>query len=547
MPPFVTRALVLLLLTACTLNGQDASGERGTMVIVVGQEGALPVPTLVAGSANRDVADLLFLRLAELGPTLTTRGDTGFEPRLARSWTRRDSLTVAFDLDPRARWHDGTPVTSRDVTFSFGRFRDPTVSPQVAQALQHVRGVEAEGNGRVVFTFSRAYGEQVYDLIHHVQILPAHLLESIPHNALSSSAFARAPVGSGPYRWVRRDPGRLLELAAVPGFFLGEPKIRRVIFLLARDPDAQLNLLLDGTGDALQNIAPSALPRIRQRAGLEVVPVPTFSIGYLLFNLTQPGDPSRPHPILGDPAVRRALALATDRETLVRAALGNFGTVPEGPVAQLHWFRDATARGTPFDPATARRILAARGWRDTDGDGIVDRQGVPLTLRLNFPGTNVIRGSMAPLIQSQWRAVGVHLDLVRLDGPVWAERRNRGEFEVDFSQGAFDPSPMTLNQGFSCAAIGGANVGGYCNPALDSLIARTAAMPSPGVADWQRVVRQIVDDAPAVFVYALTNATVVHQRFLRTRIPPTSYWSDIWRWSIRPGQQLPRDRDQDLR
>ena len=68
--------------------------------------------------ANQDVADQLFLRLADLGPGLMTAGDRGFVPMLARSWTRRDSLTLVFELDPRARWHDGAPVTARDVLFT---------------------------------------------------------------------------------------------------------------------------------------------------------------------------------------------------------------------------------------------------------------------------------------------------------------------------------------------------------------------------------------------------------------------------------------------
>ena len=99
------------------------------------------MPTLNEGpcnsTANTDITDQLFLHLAELGPGLVTAGDRGFEPRLARSWTRRDSMTLAFDLDPRATWQDGVPVTAQDVVFTFARARKPPLAPNLAVGAAH--------------------------------------------------------------------------------------------------------------------------------------------------------------------------------------------------------------------------------------------------------------------------------------------------------------------------------------------------------------------------------------------------------------------------
>lgn len=545
MPNLLRTSVRWLLLSAgaaAPVTGQTRP-DHGTLVVVVGQEATLPIPTLVSGRADADVASLLFLHLAELVPGQPTSGDEGFAPRLARSWTRRDSLTLAVDLDPRARWHDGTPVTARDVAFTFDRFRNPAVAPQEAFILRYLAAATAEGDHRVVFRFRRWYAEQLYDLIQHVAPLPAHLVDTIPPERFAQSEFARAPVGNGPYRWVRRTPGRMIELRADSSFFLQAPHVDRVVFLLARDPEAQLNLLLDGTADALQNVAPSALPRIRAQGRLAVVPVPTLSVGYLTLNLRAPGDSIRPHPILGDRDVRRALAMALDRETMVRAVLGDFGTVPEGPVAQRHWFRSTATGPIPYDPAGARRLLDRRGWRDTDGDGVRDRNGIPFRLTLIFPGTNVVRATMAPLIQEQLRQIGIQIDLVRLDGPVWLERHDRGAFDIDFSQASYDPSPMALNQAWRCEARGGVNVGGYCNPAVDTALEQVSTAPHATAAMWQRPIRMIVEDAPAIFLYGLTNAAVVHDRFARTPFPPTAYWSDVWRWTVKPGRQIPRDRE----
>ena len=228
------RLAVLALALLCPATAWSQKAIPGTVVIVVGAEATAPIPTLSSAKANVDVADLMFLRLARLGPDYVTAGDRGFVPELARRWTRRDSLTLAFELHPRARWHDGRPVTARDVVYAFDRIRRDSADASKALLLRWVGSVTAEGDRTVVVRFSRVYAEQFYDAVWHVQPLPAHLLDTIPKDRLASSAFVQNPVGNGPYRFGKREPGRQVELVAVPDFFLGRPGVGRVVFLLAR-------------------------------------------------------------------------------------------------------------------------------------------------------------------------------------------------------------------------------------------------------------------------------------------------------------------------
>ncbi|HEX5576134.1 MAG TPA: ABC transporter substrate-binding protein, partial [Gemmatimonadales bacterium] len=244
--------------TATAAAAQSSSDSRNSIVIVTGQQATVPIPTLMEGAAasvgNLELADQLFLRLAGLGPTMLTAGDRGFVPLLARSWTRRDPVTLVFELDPRARWQDGVPVTARDVVFTFRRAQNPSVAPRLATLLQHITSVTADGDRRVVFRFSHPYSEQFYDATFHVAPLPAHLLDSMPPEEVARSSFVTQPVGSGPYRLVRNVPGQFVELKGNESFFLGRPKIDRVIIRVAPDPDARLNLLLSGQGDAVDNV-----------------------------------------------------------------------------------------------------------------------------------------------------------------------------------------------------------------------------------------------------------------------------------------------------
>jgi peptide/nickel transport system substrate-binding protein len=520
---------------AVSASAQSAQAEK-SIVIVTGQQPTTPIPTLMEGAAaslgNTELADQLFLRLAGLGPTMLTAGDRGFIPLLARSWTRRDSVTLVFNLDPRAQWQDGVPVTSRDVVFSFQRAQNPAVAPRLATLLQHIIGVTAEGDRRVVFRFSHPYSEQLYDATFHVAPLPAHLLDTLPPDAIARSSFVTQPVGSGPYRLVRIVPGQFAELAANQKFFLGSPKITRVIIRFASDPDARLNLLLSGQADAMDNIIPPLdnLRRVSADSSLRLVPVPSPAVGFLLFNQRDPADTSRPHPILSDARVRRAITLALDRSSMVRVVFGTYGEVPYGPVSPVLWIRHGAPKPAQQNVAESRRLLLAAGWRDSDGDGTLDRGGQLLDLRLSLPNTSAIRRQLALLVQEQLRQVGIRVELSQMEFPLWIERRTAGNFDIDFGSTSQDPSPSGLSQGWTCS--GGTNVGHYCNPRVDSLMERAVLTRDHPSEAWRQVLQQIEADAPATFLYAPTYVYAVRRRFRDVTISPASSWQHLWEWSV---------------
>jgi peptide/nickel transport system substrate-binding protein len=533
-------------LAAATLFGYllpaeaDAQSRRKatSLVIVTGGQATLPIPTLMEGPeasvGNLDVADQLFLRLAEIGPKMVTSGDSDFMPALAKSWTRRDSITLAFDLDTRARWHDGVPVTPRDVVFTMARAKNQEVSPRLSELLRQIVSVTAEGTSRVVFRFARPYGEQLYDATFHVAPLPAHLLDSIAPAELARSAFAKHPVGSGPYRWVRSVPGQFVELAAVENFFLGKPKIERLIFRTATDPTARLNLVLSGQADAIDIIPPPTenIRRVGADTALRLISVPSSTVGYLLFNLRDPKNRARPHPILADVRVRRAITLGLDRRRMVQAVFGPHAAVPYGPVSQMLWIRQGAPEPEGANPAEARRLLASTGWGDSDGDGTLDRQGQPLRLMLSLPNTSGIRRQMALMVQEQLRRIGIQVEIQQLELPVWQERRTSGDFDVDFSGVVQDASPSGLTQSWTCT--GGNNVGGYCDREVDSLMSEAILGRGDPAATWVETLRRIEEGVPAVFMYAPIFVYAVNRRFRAVTIKPHSGWITVRKWSVSP-------------
>jgi peptide/nickel transport system substrate-binding protein len=267
-------------------TGAGSTGVGGTVVIATGADAETLFPPLAQGLTARQVVDLVFEPLAELGADLNTVGDAGFRPRLARAWRwAPDSLSIAFALDPRARWHDGAPVTAEDVRFTFAVYRDSAVASPAAADVAGVDSVTAPDAHTAVFWFARRSSEQFYTAAARLRIVPAHLLAGVPRADFAAAPFARHPVGSGRFRFARWDPQRRLELVADSTHPLGRPRLDRVVWLVAPSPPAAFNLLLSGAADVLEAVRPEQLAAVARRPELTTIAYPGLQYGFLVFNL----------------------------------------------------------------------------------------------------------------------------------------------------------------------------------------------------------------------------------------------------------------------
>lgn len=542
----VAFAALLALVAGTRLGAQGARPATvpGTLVMAVGQEPAMPIPVIGSRTqADADVADQLFLRLGGLDPTLRTTGDNALQPELARSWKRVDSLTIVYELDPRAKWHDGTAVTSDDVLFAWKLMNTPSLGWDMT-SLEPIAAVEAVGPRAVRVRFKRAFPEQLYLAGFNLLPMPAHLLAKVPADSIATSDFAKRPIGNGPYRYERRVPGQFVELRADPAFFLGKPGIARVVVRFVEDPNARLNLLMSGETDLLENVPLANLEQLKGQPQLRTVTVANSILLYALFNSRDPADTAKPHPIFADVRVREALTLALDRQTMAQSVFGKGVGVPDAAQSQIWgWITPAGLTGAKQDVARAKTLLAQAGWRDSDGDGTLDRNGQPLRFTVLTTPSGLRRG-LALQAQAMWKAIGVQMEFEPVEGAVYTQRRNAGKFDIDLAGASQDPTPSSLVQSWSCATVGTprtSNVGHWCDPTFDQLLraAQSSAKPVPA---WGRVLARQASQHPAAFLASPVNTVALHQRFTNVTIWPAHGWRSLWHWRVRPEAALPRDR-----
>src|SRR6266511_2700196 len=250
LPVFIV--LVVAVLASCERRGGCTGANCGTLIDAQVAEPATLLPPSTEDIVANDVGEQLFLKLADVGMSQNTLGDEDFQPLLAERWEWDGPTTLVFHLDPRARWHDGQPVTAADVAFTSDAYNDPAVASPFRNALRRIASVTARDSLTAVFRFRERYPEMFFDAVYHMRVLPAHLLRGVPRDQWKTAAFGRQPVGDGPYRFVSWRAGQSLELQADSTFFLGRPAIRRLIWRFTPDVQVALTQLVAGEGDALE-------------------------------------------------------------------------------------------------------------------------------------------------------------------------------------------------------------------------------------------------------------------------------------------------------
>ncbi len=543
------RSLALLLapvLAACGGEQTSAGGSDigGTLIAVSAREPATLMPPLVSGSEGGAVVSAVFDKLVDLGPALETNGDQGFEPRLARAWQwATDSLSIAFQLDSAAHWHDGAPLRAEDVRFTFRVYSSDSVGAEVAPMLGNIDSVSVRDAHTAVFWFKRRMPQQFYDATYHMYVLPAHLLDTVPMTRLAETAFGRSPVGTGRFRFVRWDPKQRIEIISDTANYRGRAKLDRVVWTYVQDFGAATVKLFSGEADFFENILPENLPQVARTPSLRVVNNRDLRYFFLALNQRDPQNPSAPNPLFADLRVRRALTMAVDRQTLVRNVLDSLAEVALTAAPRALIPDTAAIRQIPYDVAGAKALLDSAGWRDTDNDGVRDKDGKPLAFEILTPSSSAPRRRYAVLLQEQYRAVGIKATPVEMPGADLNVRTSEThKFDAFLGGWSTIPGNVGLRQTWKSAGSG--NDVKYASKAFDALLdsALTTFDRTSSRAYWTRAFQQIVDDAPAVWLYELHTPLAVHTRFVLPPLRPDGWYTNLADWHLDPTQpRLERD------
>ncbi len=538
-----------VLLSACTSNETSrasAGPDGGTLVIDVPGDAGTLFPPLVSEEVGRMITDQLFDRLAEIDSSLDVIGDKGFAPRLAKSWTwAPDSMSIAFSIDPKARWHDGKPVTASDVVYTFHAFTDPKLSSPSMTLLSNIDSVSVRDSLTPVFWFKKHTPTEFYDVAYQLVIIPEHVYGAVPFDKLATSDVVRHPIGTGRFRFVRWDAGSRIELISDTANYRGRAKVDRVIYTPA-SPATEMTQVLTGNADFMEAFPSDQVAKLDSSTVARPIVMPLLAYTYMAMNMRDPAAKSRPHPIFSDVRVRRALSMAVDRVGMLHNVFGNNGSLGYGPFPATLSFADTTLPVPPYDTAAAAALLDSAGWRRPASGAVRQKNGRPLRFTLLVPSSSLSRRRYAVLIQEQLRRIGAQVDIDELDPQTMNTRMVNGNFDAVLNLFGTDPAVGGTEQAWATSGIGpmGQNHIHYSNPAVDALLDSASASfdPAKSNAYARRAFATIIADAPAIWLYDWTNVNAINRRITTATMRPDEWWANLADWSIPADKRIARDR-----
>jgi len=479
------------------------------------------LPLLASDSASGTITGLVFSGLLKYDERLQIVGE------LARSWeVSPDGLTITFILHPGVRWHDGVPLTAEDVRFTYEKLVDPNVRTPYSSGYEMIEAVDVLDERTVRIRYREPFVPALESWM--MGILPKHALE---REDLNTTRYLRSPLGSGPYRFRRWKTGELIELAANPDYFEHRPHVDRYLFRIIPDQATLFLEVLTGGVDwtgltPLQYHRQTDVPYVRQH--YQKFRYPSFGFTYIGYNLQDPR--------FADVRVRRALDLAIDKQAVINGVLLGLGAAATGPYPKESWAYEPSIEPSASDVDAAKRLLAEAGWEDRDGDGVLDRDGLPFAFTLITNQGNEVRRQVAELVQRQLKTLGIDVKIRVIEWSAFVhEFVDKHRFEavlLGWSLG-IDPDLYDIFHS-SKTKEGEYNFIGYSNPEVDRLLVegRRTFDPDERRNIYRAIHRHLHEDQPYTFLFVPDALPIVHRRFRNVAPAPIGIAYNFIDWYV---------------
>lgn len=500
-----------------------ASEAGGTLVREIGAEPATLNPVTATdvyeGIVNGGIHETLSRR---------NNRTLEFEPLLARSWeVSRDRLSYTFHLRKDVKWHDGTPFTADDVVFSYNAVKDPGVAAAHLQSYyKDVRSYVKVDSHTVRCEYSKPYF-LAFEFCSGIPVVAKHVFEKGDFNG---NPAGRKPVGTGPYVFERWETGREITVRRNPDYWGEPPRLERIVYSVILDPTVKLQLMRKQELDyasllplqwSKQTCDASFAKKFRKAA----YTVPGYS--YIGWNSRKPW--------FSDRRVRRAMTHLVDRETILRRILLGLGEVVTATFFVNSPEYPAAVEPYPYDPKKARALLDEAGWKDTDGDGVRDKDGVEFRFEFLLPSGSQTGEKISTILKEELSRSGIEMTIRKIEWAVFIQNINERRFDaatLGWSLGV-ETDPYQLWH--SSQAEGGSNFVGFRNPRADALMerAREEFSRPERVKMYREFSRILREEQPYTFLFARKSTVAVHGRFANVRLYPLGF--DVLEWSVPAG------------
>ncbi|HSF83544.1 MAG TPA: ABC transporter substrate-binding protein [Anaerolineales bacterium] len=487
------RQTIIVALSQAPSEGLDPADHRSRLSETV-------IRNMFDGLVTRDTKSGVHLELAE-----------------AMNWL--DDTTLEVKLRQGVKFHDGVEMTADDVVFTFNRIiqENQIEYPEVHTSprkglIAPLASVEKVDDYTVLMNFSAPWPPAM-QLIVHQQIVPKHYIEEV-----GTQGFVENPIGTGPFKFVSTQPGfEEVVLESFADYYGGAPDLEPVgpacvtgaIFRTIPEASTRVAALLAGEVDIIQSVPAELIDTLAQTPGIQVKTAAGTQPKWMELNVNKPP--------FDDVRVRQAMNYAIDKDLIIQEIYGGRAVALPGPLSPYNNFVNKSLTPYAYDPDMALSLLSDAGWSDSDGDGLLDKNGQPFVFTID---TLEDWRSLAEAVADMYRAIGIDASVRFWEYSVVKPQLQAGErmaYLDDWGDSAFDPVGHFEAKwhGFvEGASYGRGNFSGYNNERVNELtkLGEVTVDTAARQAIYDEAQQIVYDEAPAVFLILPDEAEAASDR-----------------------------------
>ncbi len=534
----VILPLIFILFTACSNDKEKNNGINKKNIvksdsvsqqiaygdkIIIGSIGDVSnlIPILATDSASHEIAGLVYNGLLKYNKNLELTGD------LAENFSiSNDNKIITFNLRKHVRWQDGKPFTADDVIFTYNIIMDPKTPTAYRGDYELVDKIVKVNDYKIKVYYKKPFAPALGSWT--LNILPAHLLKG---KDITKSPLAKSPVGTGPFKFKKWEVGQTVQLSANEKYFKGRPYLNGYIYKIIPDSSTMFLELKAGKIDEM-GLTPIQYKRQTEtkyfKKNFKKFCYPVFSYTYLGFNLK--------NNLFKSKKIRQAIAYAINKEELVNGVLLGLGTAATGPYRPDMWYYNKNVKRYKFNPQLSKKLLYEEGWKDTDNDGILDKNGKKFEFTILTNQGNRNRLKTAEIIQKRLKEVGIYVKIRVIE---WAafinEFIDKKRFEaviLGWSTG-IDPDQYDIWHSSKTGAKE-LNFISFKNKEVDKLLteARLTFDREKRKKYYFRFQEILAEEQPYVFLYVPYSLVILQNRFKNVKLAPAGIGYNIEKWYV---------------
>ena len=471
-----------------------------------------------------------------------------------------DHLTYTFVLRDGVKWHDGQPVTPEDVLFTFKATACPLTDAAPSRSyMSDIADIQIEGRS-MKFLMKKPNSFNVINIGNTVPVMPKHvfdpegLLDKLSYkdmlgpkgkdanakkfaDAFNASPSNRAPIGTGPYKFEKWDTGRELVLVRNDNYWGTKPRLDKIVYRFITDYTAALTALKSGEIDAMPRMLP--IQFAQQTSGSEFerqftktkYSIP--SVFYIMWN--------NERPFFKDKRVRQAMTMLLDRQKIVDTIRFGIGSLAVGPITPGNADFNSDIKAWPYDPKRAAELLDEAGWKDHDGDGIRDKDGVKFKFEFLGPNGSTLFPQLSPILREELKKVGIEMTERVIEFNVMLESLKDHKYDASTLGTTSDLVVDPFQVWHSSSAVNrGSNYASFKNPESDKLLEEARQefdleKRKQIYWKWQEIIHE---EQPYTYLYYGQEPAAYSNRFQGVQwIPPRpGYDLQSW-WTPKPLQK----------